>query len=73
MNRDQRHCSSGGSVSRDRQFQSGGESGITGTVRQPGVKSFGNFLGEGAKVTMPGFPVLMSLNLCPPGLVFVIL
>ena len=70
-NGDRRHCSSGGRGSRD--WQSEGESGIARAVRQPGLKSLGNFLGEGAKVTMSGFPALMSLNLCPPGLVFVIL
>lgn len=62
----------GGGRSRDCQFYSEGENGLSRVVRCSQMKSSGNFWGGGAKVATSGFPSLISLNHLP-GLVFVIL
>lgn len=51
-----------GGDSRDCQFYSEGENGVTIVIRPSGMKSSGNFWGGGAKVAMSGFPSLMSLD-----------
>ena len=59
----------GGGRSRDCQFRSEGENGLTRVVKRSEMKSSGNFRAGGEKVAMSGFPSLITLN-HHPGLIF---